>query len=105
MSVRNVSIFRPHPGRRQEFLNDAVAAKKILERLGGRWRAADTTFGGPNTGNIVVSVEFDDMAAFAAFTQKAQGDSEWQAFQARVTDSADPTTTLVGRSLLTDIDF
>jgi hypothetical protein len=105
MAVRNVSIFRAHPGRRQEFLNDAVAAKKILERLGARWRIGDTTIGGPNTGNLVVSLEFADMAAYAAFTQKAQADSEWQAFQARVAGSPDPTTTLVGRSLITDLDL
>ena len=60
---------------------------------------------GPNTGNLVVSLEFADMAAYAAFTQKAQADSEWQAFQARVAGSPDPTTTLVGRSLITDLDL
>ena len=105
MAVRNVSIFRAHPGKRQQFLDDAAAAKKILERLGARWRIADTTIGGPNTGNLIVSLEFADMAAYAAFTQKAQGDSEWQAFQARVAGSADPTTSLVGRSLITDLDL
>ena len=104
MAVRNVSIFQVRPGKRQAFLSDAAAAKKILQRLGARFRAGETTIGGPNTGNLVVSLEFDDMAAYAAFTQKAQGDSEWQAFQARVGGTADPTTTLVGRSLITDLD-
>lgn len=105
MAVRSISIFQPHPGRRQEFLKDAVAAKKMLERLGASWRIAETTIGGPNTGSIIVALEFNDMAAFGAFTQKAQGDSEWQAFQARVTGAADPTTTLVSRSLITDIEL
>jgi hypothetical protein len=105
MAVRNVSIFRAHPGKRQAFLDDAAAARKILERLGARWRIAETTIGGPNTGNLIVSLEFNDMAAYAAFTQKAQGDSEWQAFQARVLGTADPTTSLVGRSLVTDLDL
>jgi len=105
MAVRNVSIFRAHPGKRQAFLDDAVVAKKILERLGARRRIGDTTIGGPNTGNLVVSLEFADMAAYGAFTQKAQGDSEWQAFQARVGGTTDPTTTLVGRSLITDLDL
>ncbi len=43
------------------------------------------------------------MAAFAAFTQKAQADSEWQAFQARLNGMSSPTRTLVSRSLLTDV--
>jgi hypothetical protein len=105
MAVRSVSIFQAHPGRRQEFLKDALAAKKILERLGARWRIAETTIGGPNTGSIIVALEFNDMPAFAAFTQKAQRDSKWQAFQARVNGGPDPATTLVSRSLVTDIDL
>ena len=39
------------------------------------------------------------------YTQKAQGDSEWQAFQARVAGSGDPTTSLVGRSLVAELEF
>jgi hypothetical protein len=105
MAVRSVSIFQPRPGRRQEFLKDSLAAKKILERLGASWRIAETTIGGPNTGNIIVALEFKDMAAFAAFTQKARGDSKWQAFQTRVAGAADPATTLVSRSLITDIEL
>ena len=104
MAVRSVSIFQLHPGKRQQFLKDAAEAKNILERLGAGWRAAETTIGGPNTGNLIVALEFDDMAAFGAFTQKARGDSAWQAFQARTIGTTDPATTLVGRSLLTDIE-
>jgi heme-degrading monooxygenase HmoA len=103
MAIRNVSIFQVHPGRRQEFLKEAAEAKKILERMGVSWRAAETMIGGPNTGSFVVALEFDDMAAFAAFTQKAQADSEWQAFQARLNGMSSPTRTLVSRSLLTDV--
>ena len=84
MAVRSVSIFHANPGKRQEFLKNAAEAKKILERLGGRWRAAETTFGGPNTGNIVVALEFDDMAGFSAFTQKQGKDSEWLATKNRL---------------------
>jgi uncharacterized protein (DUF1330 family) len=103
MAVRSVSIFQIHPGKRQDFLKNLAEAKKILERLGARYRVAQTTIGGPNTGNVVVALEFDDMAAFATFMQKAQGDSDWQAFQARTNDATDPATTLVSRSLLTDL--
>ena len=104
MAVRSVSIFHAKPGKRQEFLKNAAEARKMLERLGGRWRAAETTIGGPNTGNIVVTLEFDDMAAFAAFTQKQGKDSEWLAFQARTLGTSDPATTLVSRALLTDLE-
>jgi hypothetical protein len=104
MAVRSVSIFHPHPGRRQEFLKDAAAAKKMLERLGASFRIAETTVGGPNTGNIIVALEFKDIAGFAAFTQKAQADAKWQAFQAKVS-GPDPATALVARSLITDIEL
>lgn len=105
MAVRSVSIFQARPGRRQEFLKNAVEAKKMLEGLGASFRIGETTVGGPNTGSIIVALEFKDMAAFGAFTQKAQGDAPWQAFQAKVNGGPDPATTLVSRSLVTDIDL
>ncbi len=105
MAIRNVSIFQVHPGRRQEFLKEVAEAKKILERLGVSFRAAETIVGGPNTGNFVVALEFNDMAAFAGFTQKAQADSEWQAFQAKLNGTSSPTRTLLSRSLLTDVQL
>jgi len=104
MAIRNVSVFQVNAGRRQEFLGELAAGKKILERLGANVRAAEATVGGPNTGNVIVALEFADMAAFAAFTQKAQADSDWQAFQAKVTGGSNPTRTLVSRSLLNDIE-
>lgn len=105
MPIRSVSIFQPRPGRRQEFLKNAAAAKKMLEGLGASFRIGETTVGGPNTGSIIVALEFKDMAAFATFTKKAQGDAKWQAFQVKVNGGPDPATTLVSRSLITDIDL
>ena len=105
MAVRNISIFQIKSGKRQEFLKNAAQAKKNLTRLGASFRMAETTIGGPNSGNIIVALEFKDIVAFAAFTAKAAGDKKWQAFQAKVAFGPDPATTLVSRSLVTDIDL
>ncbi len=105
MAVRSISIFQIRPGRRQEFLKNATEAKRNLTRLGASFRIAETTLGGPNTGSVIVALEFKDIAAFAAFTVKAQKDAKWQAFQTKVNGGPDPATTLVSRSLITDIDL
>ena len=105
MAVRSITIFQIKPGRRPEFLKNAAEAKKNLTRLGASFRIAETTIGGPNSGSIIVALEFKDIAAFATFTHKAAGDTKWQAFQAKVAFGPDPATTLVSRSLITDIDL
>jgi hypothetical protein len=105
MAVRSISIFQIKPGRRQEFLKNAASAKKHLTRLGARFRMGESTIAGPNSGSIIAALEFKDIAAFAAFTAKAAGDKKWQAFQAKVAFGPDPATTLVSRSLVTDIDL
>ena len=105
MAVRSITIFQIKPGRRQEFLKNAALAKKHLTRLGASFRMAESTIAGPNSGSIIAALEFKDIVAFAAFTAKAAGDKKWQAFQAKVALGPDPATTLVSRSLVTDIDL
>ena len=52
----------------------------IMKRIGstGEVRVMRATFAGPNTGTVVVTVEFDDIAAMAADTAKLAGSKEYQ---------------------------
>jgi hypothetical protein len=102
MAVRQVSIFQPRDGKREEFLKEAATAKEHLTRLGGRFRVGEMAVGGPNTGQMVATLEFDDMGAYAAFVKLASADREWQDFQAKA-NRENGTRTLVSRALVQDL--
>jgi len=102
MAVRTVSIFQLRDGKRDEFLKEAAQAREILTRLGARFRLGETVLGGPNTGQFVVTQEFDDMTSYATFMQKRAADRDWQDYQNRI-HRADGTSTLVSRSLVQDV--
>lgn len=60
--------------------------RAILKRLGIQaevrlWRAR---FAGPQTGALIISVEYSDMASLGAADAKMAGDAEWQAFVAEL---------------------
>ena len=101
MAVRAVSIFQPHDGKREDFLKEAAQAKQHLTRLGARFRLGEMVLGGPNTGQMVATIEFDDLAAYAAFMQTSGSDRDWQEFQAKA--NAGGTRSLVSRSLVQDL--
>ena len=102
MAVRAVVIFQPRDGKRGEFLKESAQAKENLTRLGARFRLGEIVVGGPNTGQMVVTLEFDDMAAYAAFMMTSNADKQWMEFQEKV-NRADGTRTLVSRSLVQDL--
>lgn len=102
MAVRAVTIFQPRDGKREEFLKEAGMAKEHLTRLGARFRLGEMVVGGPNTGQMVATLEFDDLAAYAAFTKASNADREWQDFQAKASRESG-TRTLVSRALVQDL--
>lgn len=102
MAVRVVTIFQPRDGKREEFLKEAAQAKEILTRLGARFRLGETMLGGPNTGQIIATTEFDDMAAYARYTEAAAADGPWREFLAR-SERADGNRILVSRTLVQDL--
>ncbi len=68
------------PGKLEKYQKQVKKLAGIMERLGSRgslrmWRA---TTGGPDTGQILVALEFANAAAWAADTTKMQNDEEWQ---------------------------
>jgi hypothetical protein len=61
------------------YMNDLAKIRATLTRLGSKstmrvWR---TRFAGPDAGAIVVSIEYPDMATFAAEDAKIQADAEY----------------------------
>ncbi len=99
MAVATVSIWRPNPGRFQDFLGAVTQARKIHERLGGKVRVWQTAFGGqPNTLGYVI--EHADWTAFGTFGQKLESDSEWQQLGANF--QADPSGKLVQSSVISE---
>ena len=102
MAVTSVTIWATRPGRAIDFVASAAQAKAIHERLGGKVRLMQITFGGPTSQQFVYTVEVPDMTAFAAFSDKMNGDAEWNTFWTAA-NNPDPTATLVSQSLLTDL--
>ena len=102
MAVRFVTIFQPREGKRDEFLKEVAQAKEHLTRLGGRFRLGEMVVGGPLTGQMVITIEFDNLAAYATFIDARNADKEWQEFQ-RKADRENGTRTLVSRSLVQDL--
>jgi hypothetical protein len=102
VAVAQVIQFRINPGRNQEFNAQVAEAKKLQERLGGRVRVWQATAAGPNTGLVSYVIEHPDLAAFAAFSDKLNADSQWQAFVAKVF-TANPSGTLISAALVNEI--
>jgi hypothetical protein len=102
VAVVNVTTWRIHPGRLQEFIANASEARRIHERLGGRVRVWQPIVGGePST--IGYAIEHDDMNAYGAFSDKLVSDSEWQAFLARIMGNADPGAEMVNSGLYNEL--
>jgi len=102
MAVAQVIQFRISPGKNQEFNAQVAEAKKLQERLGGRVRVWQATAAGPNTGLVSYVIEHDNLAAFAAFSDKLSADAEWLAFSAKVF-VANPSGTLISAGLANEI--
>ena len=102
MAIRTVSIFQVTAGKRDDFLKESEQAKAIATRLGARFRLGEMIVGGAQTGQMVVTQEFDDLAAYGAFTQKRAADREWQDFQ-KVAHKAGASNSLVSRTIVQDL--
>lgn len=102
MAVAQVTQFRISPGKNQEFTAQVAEAKGHHERLGARVRVWQATAAGPNSGIVSYVVEHQDLAAFAAFSDKLGKDAQWLAFVAKVF-TANPSGTLTSSALANEI--
>lgn len=102
MAVRTVSIFEIVDGKRDQFLEEAEQAKAIATRLGARFRLGEMVVAGPQTGQFVVTQEFDDLNGYAAFMQQRGADREWQEFQ-KTAHGNGASSIVVSRTLVQDV--
>ena len=77
MAIAQVAIWRPIPGRFEDFIKVAKQAQKIQERLGAQVRIWQTQVG-HNAGTIAYVIQHPDGAAYGQFIDKLNGDGEWQ---------------------------
>ncbi len=83
------------------YLENLKKVQAINARLGNKsvirtWRAR---FAGPQTGSLVVAIEYDDMSDFAASDAKLRADPEFQALQKEM----DKTRKIVSDSLYDEL--
>ena len=73
MTVRGTNVFEVAPANLQAFVGLIPEARTISEKNGGaNFRVFQTTVAGPNTGSILASVEFDNMAAYAPSARRVR---------------------------------
>jgi antibiotic biosynthesis monooxygenase (ABM) superfamily enzyme len=84
-TVRLVINCRVKPGRYADFLEGQKAFKKVAARLGANL-VVSRQVAGPESGNVVVVVVFEDWAAYA----KTQSDPELQGLLDAMRNNRDP---------------
>lgn len=102
LAVAQVFQFRVTPGKNQEFNAQVGEAKKLQEKLGGHVRVWQATMAGPNSGLVSYVIEHENLAAFAAFSDKLASDAAWLAFVAKAF-VANPAGTLLSAVLANEI--
>jgi hypothetical protein len=68
------------PGKLEAYRAEVKKLRGVLERLGSSAvvRMWSTSVGGPDTGTVIVALEYPNRDAWAADAPKTQNDSEWQ---------------------------
>jgi hypothetical protein len=72
------NVWRPRPGRFQDFMAVLAKGKAIHERLGAKVRVFNSQFGGHPMTTLYVT-EHADQNAFGAFGAKLETDAAWLA--------------------------
>ncbi len=100
MVITGVAI---KPGKLEEYRKAVASAGPITERLkaGGRTRLWQADLAGANSGDVVVGIEYADVASYVSAQEKLAADSEWQ----KVRSSLDDLRTVNGRWLYQEITF
>lgn len=102
MTVSNLSQWQARPGRLNETLANAAAAKQIFEKLGAQVRAYQPLVAGPTTANHLGFVtEFETMAAYAKFVAAVRTNEQWLQLNQNAVLSAEPAATMVNSILST----
>ncbi len=103
MAVIAIFKYQIAPGRMSDFmakLEQAAAPKFNSDVMPKSFRLFRSTVPGPDTGPVIMMIEYEDMAAYGARTAFENANSDWKAlFEA----SADSPETLISVELLTEM--
>jgi len=100
-SVIQVVTVDVKPGMLEQYRQELKKVRGVLTRLGSKasMRAWNTTAGGPDSGQVLVGLEYPDEAAWAADSPKIQADAEWQKIQSGLAN----VRTVVSNSIWRDV--
>lgn len=89
------------PGKLERYRQEAKKLMAVLARVGssGKMRMWQATAAGPDTGAVLVVIEYPNEAAWAAESPKVQGDAEWQ----KILAGLDELRTLEASSIWRDV--
>lgn len=99
--VTSVLVARVRDGQTDEVLKIYGRVKKAAERLGAKARVLQQMYG-PYPQAISFVSEFDSWPAYAAYVEKVDKDSEFQAILADA--RAHPRTDIISRSVSNEVD-
>jgi hypothetical protein len=103
VTVLNVYVGQPKPGRFEDVVEMNRSAKKVLERHGAKnARSLVAVVAGAAYGSVVNVCEFDDVEAWGTFYDGVMADEEILALMAQVQGENSPYTT-VSMSVVNEI--
>ena len=98
MSVTAVIVFRVHPGKLNEFLENQRTAKKLIEKAGGTHSLRRQVYGA-QPGHFAVVAQYPDWQGLG----KVRSDPEFRQMLERVRDAANPAAEQVAASVFEDV--
>ncbi len=103
MAVIAIFKYQVKPGRVEDFmtkLHDAAHTRFDSPAMPKSFRLFRSTVPGPDTGPVIMMIEYDDMAAYGARTAFENANPEWRKLFAATPDSPE---TLISVELLTEV--
>jgi hypothetical protein len=100
MAMLSVVTFRTKPGRMSEVVSELKALREIENRVATNFRGMrffEKRIGGPNSEQLVIIFEYDDLASWGATLDAELRD---EAFQKMISDDPDE---LIDHSLYVEI--
>jgi hypothetical protein len=100
MAMLSMVTFRAKPGRMSDIVNELKELKEIENRVGTNFRSMrlfEKRIGGPNSGELAIIFEYDDLASWGATLDAELRDKAFQQMSAEEQDE------LVDQSLYIEI--
>jgi hypothetical protein len=98
MAVTSVNVFRVHPGRLNELLENLKTVKKVVERAGGTYSLRRQVYG-PQPNSIFAVAQYPDWSGLA----KVRSDPEIRQFMDRNRANTNPASEMVTSTILEDV--